>query len=170
MAGLSKGDTDQTYPDIDFAIYLTGSVVWVYEAGTSKGSFGSYTTSDKFRVESAGSVIRYRKNGVVFYTSLLPARFPLLVDASINTTGLAVVGARIGQTSFGGEAGVTSPKARSRRRPPPAGTPERSPRDGSRGERATSIFPPWRRTSCGLRGSRTATPTRPRPTSTSPSS
>ena len=108
MAGLSKGDTDQTYPDIDFAIYLTGSVVWIYEGGTSKGSFGSYTSSDKFRVEAAGSVIRYRKNGVVFYTSLLPARFPLLVDASINTTGLAVVGARIGQTSFRADAGVSS--------------------------------------------------------------
>ena len=56
--------------------------------------------SDKFRVEVAGSVVRYRKNGVVFYTSLLPATFPLLFDCSLNTTGLNLVDARIGQTSF----------------------------------------------------------------------
>ena len=107
MAGLSKGNTDQTYQDIDFAIYLAGSTVRVYEYGVSRGSFGSYVSSDKFRVEVAGSVVRYRKNGVVFYTSLLPASFPLLFDCSLNTTGLNLVDARIGQTSFIADAGVT---------------------------------------------------------------
>jgi hypothetical protein len=36
--GLSKGDTGLSYPDIDFAIYLSNSTVYVYENGTSKGS------------------------------------------------------------------------------------------------------------------------------------
>ncbi len=107
MAGLSKGDSDQTYQDIDFAIYLTGSAVWVYEGGNSKGTFGSYVTTDKFRVEVEGSIVRYRKNGVVIYTSLLPATFPLLFDCALNTTGLNLVDARIGQTSYNAEAGVS---------------------------------------------------------------
>src|SRR5262249_60523285 len=52
MIGLSNGDTDQNYPDIDFAIYLNGSAtVVVYEAGTSRGSFGAYAAGDRFRVE-----------------------------------------------------------------------------------------------------------------------
>ena len=33
MAGLGKGDTDQSYGDIDYAIYLYNGYVYVYEAG-----------------------------------------------------------------------------------------------------------------------------------------
>src|SRR5207247_2348359 len=50
MIGLSNGDTDQNFPDIDFAIYLTtAATVLVYESGTSRGSFGAYAAGDRFR-------------------------------------------------------------------------------------------------------------------------
>ena len=43
MLGLSSGDTNQGYADIDFALYINGSgQVLVYEAGSNKGTFGSY--------------------------------------------------------------------------------------------------------------------------------
>jgi hypothetical protein len=107
MLGLSKGDSNQSYTDIEFALYLNGGTLYVYESGTSKGAFGAYAPSDRFRVEVANGVIRYRKNGVVAYTSTKAAGFPLLVDTALYSTGSALIDVRIGQTSFGGEVGVT---------------------------------------------------------------
>jgi len=107
MAGLSMGDTDQSYGDIDFAIYVTGTALHVYESGAYYASGGSVSSSDKLRVEVSNGVVRYKKNGVVFYTSTKAARFPLLVDSSLYSTGPALNDARIGETSFAGDAGVS---------------------------------------------------------------
>jgi hypothetical protein len=89
MCGLSHGDSDQSYTDIDYAIYLTAGngTVQVYEGGVSRGDFGAYATGDVFRVALEGGVIKYRKNGTVFYTSLVAPTLPLLVDTSLNTSG-----------------------------------------------------------------------------------
>ena len=43
LAGLSKGDTDQSYGDIDYAIYFYNGYVYVYEGGVYRGGFTSYT-------------------------------------------------------------------------------------------------------------------------------
>src|SRR5207247_6391684 len=96
VLGLGLGDTNQSYTDVDFGIYLdaTGSA-YVYENGTSRGNFGAYASGDRFRVEAAGSVVRYRKNGVVFYTSALAPKFPLLVDTALNTTGATLTNVKI---------------------------------------------------------------------------
>src|SRR5262249_34364722 len=43
MAGLSHGDDDQGYPDIDYAIFLRGDGgIEIYEHGSSQGYFGTY--------------------------------------------------------------------------------------------------------------------------------
>jgi alpha-tubulin suppressor-like RCC1 family protein len=107
MLGLSKGDSAQGYGDIDFAAYLNNGTLYVYESGSSKGSFGAYAPSDRFRVEAASGVVRYRKNGVVVYTSTKAAGFPLLVDTALNSSGSTLTDVRIGQTSFRGDVGVT---------------------------------------------------------------
>lgn len=107
MLGLSMGDTDQNYPDLDFAIFASAGTLQVYEGGSSKGSFGAFAPSDKLRVEVANGLVRYRKNGVVLYTSTIAARFPLLVDSALNTTGSTLTDARIGQTSMAADAGLT---------------------------------------------------------------
>jgi len=107
MLGLSMGDSDQNYTDIDFAIFAYSGSLQVYEGGSNMGSFGAVVPADKLRVEVANNAVRYRKNGVVFYTSLKAARFPLLVDAALYTTGSTLTDARIGQTSMAADAGVT---------------------------------------------------------------
>jgi hypothetical protein len=85
MCGLSHGDSNQNYSDIDYAIYLNGGTVWVYESGTSRGSFGAYATGDVFRVSLEGGAIKYRKNGVEFYASLVAPALPLVVDTALCT-------------------------------------------------------------------------------------
>ena len=69
MLGLSNGNTNASYDDIDFAIYKYPGQIQVYENGTFKGTFGAYAPGDKLRVAVVGGVVKYRRNGTVFYTS-----------------------------------------------------------------------------------------------------
>jgi hypothetical protein len=97
MAGLSKGDTDQRYQDIDFAWYLrSGTSLEVYEGGVFKGAFGAYVAADVLRVAvDAAGVVTYLLNGVVKYTSLTTAAWPLLLDTAISTIDGTFTGAKI---------------------------------------------------------------------------
>ena len=88
MCGLGNGDSGQGYSDIEYALYLTGGgSVAIYESGVGRGFFGSYVSGDRFRVEVGGGVVRYKKNGVVFYTSTATPHYPLLVDTSLFSPG-----------------------------------------------------------------------------------
>ena len=108
--GLSRGNTDQSLADIDFAIYLGNGSARVYEKGVPKGSYVAYAVGNKFRVSIEGGQIKYRKNGVVFYISVLSPTYPLLADASLNTTGSAISNAMISGLLKTGppEPGVTT--------------------------------------------------------------
>ena len=107
MLGLSYGNTDLDDSDIDFAILLDSGVVWVYESGASRGTFGAYASGDRFRVEVGSGVVRYRRNGVVFYASTVEARFPLLADAALYSTGSTLTDVTMGRTSFMRDVGVS---------------------------------------------------------------
>jgi hypothetical protein len=102
MAGLSNGDTDQSYTDIDFAIYLksTGRVA-IYEAGILRnGNITGYVAGDLFRVEAAGDQVTYAKNGVVLYTSGVSPTFPLLVDTAMRDPNASIADVEIESLEF----------------------------------------------------------------------
>jgi alpha-tubulin suppressor-like RCC1 family protein len=108
MLGLSQGDTDQSYQDIDFGLGLGfDDVIYVYEQGNYRGTFGSYSTGDRFRVEVGGGVVRYRKNGTTFYTSPLSPRFPLRVDTALYDNAATLSTVEIGRGSFVADTGLT---------------------------------------------------------------
>ena len=91
IAGLSNGNGGADDADIDFAVRLSDAGrVAVFEGGVSRGGFGTYAAGDVFRIEVAGSVVTYAKDGVVFYTSALAPSFPLLVDTSLRTPGATI--------------------------------------------------------------------------------
>ena len=94
MAGLGNGDTSQSYVDIEYAIYASYGTLRVYESGTSRGSFGTYSAGDRLRVGVENGVVTYRKNDVVFYQSTAPT-YPLLVDTSLASPGATVINALI---------------------------------------------------------------------------
>jgi hypothetical protein len=101
MAGLSNGDTNQHYNDIDFAIYLmTSSRLRIYEGGVSRGTFGTYATGDTLRVEATGSTVRYYRNGVLLYTSLGTPTYPLLGDTAFYNVGGRIDNIRIIPAAF----------------------------------------------------------------------
>jgi hypothetical protein len=95
MLGFSNGNSNASYQDIDFAVYLNLGQLQVYEAGALKGSFGSYATGSTLRVALVGGVVKYSKNGVVFYSSTKAPVYPLLVDTALYTTGASLSSAVI---------------------------------------------------------------------------
>ncbi len=96
MCGLSDSNPDSNYASLDYSVLLgSDALVYVYENGTSRGSYGSYIGSDRFSVIRTGSVVQYRKNGTVFYTSTVPSSGNLIVDTSLYSTGSLIADANI---------------------------------------------------------------------------
>jgi hypothetical protein len=106
--GLSRGDTNQDYSDIDYAIFLqaTGTVD-VFEGASLRGSFGAYATGDRLRVEIAYGVVRYYRNGTLLYTSAVAPAFPLRVDTAMYSPGTTLSDVRIGNVVWSGATAVT---------------------------------------------------------------
>ena len=91
IAGLSKGNTDSTRTDVDFGIYINyAAPLQVYERGSLRGTFGTYATGDRLRVAVVGTVVKYSRNGVVFYTSKSAPAYPLLVDTALYSQGSTI--------------------------------------------------------------------------------
>jgi hypothetical protein len=108
--GLSNGDTNQNYADIDFALMAgADGVLYVYEAGIYRGSFGAYATGDRLRVAVEGGQIKYKRNGLSFYTSSGAPIYPLLMDVAFYTYGATVTNAvLVGRLDHGTAAGPVS--------------------------------------------------------------
>jgi hypothetical protein len=93
LLGLSHQDTNQDYPEMDYVIHPSGSgTLYIYENGTLRGSFGPYAPGDKLRVAVEGGVVKYRRNGVLLYTSTIAPTYPLLVDTAFYSPGAYVEG------------------------------------------------------------------------------
>ena len=95
MFGLSNGNTDENFTDIDFAIYTyaNNGNLYVYENGVGYGPFGSYAAGDVLRVSVESGVVKYYQNESLLYTSLVSPTYPLLVDTSLYSEGAYIAGA-----------------------------------------------------------------------------
>jgi hypothetical protein len=95
MFGLSTGDIDVAYTDIDFAIYPFaggGGPLQIWEGGAYIGNVGNgFAEGDVLRVAVEGGVVKYRKNGTLLYTSSVSPTYPLLVDTSFIQIGSGVL-------------------------------------------------------------------------------
>jgi len=86
MVGLNEAGTNTTasYTDIDYAIYINGSTIRVYENGANKGTFGSFAAGDTFSIEVDGTALRYQHNGVTFRTVTITSGKDYYIDSSFN--------------------------------------------------------------------------------------
>jgi hypothetical protein len=91
MLGLSNGNANASYTDIDFALYLYGSQLMVYEAGFYRASLGPFATGDTLRVEVDDGTVHYSRNGTALYSSTTSATYPLLVDSALYSTNATLV-------------------------------------------------------------------------------
>jgi PKD repeat protein len=109
MAGLSHGDSNSSYTDIDFALYpLTQNRLMVYESGAFR-FIDTYSAGDRLRVAVESGVVRYRRNGALVYQSTTAPVFPLVLDSSIYRTGATIVNAVISGTFLPPQAPVANP-------------------------------------------------------------
>ncbi|MBI4395740.1 MAG: fibronectin type III domain-containing protein [Elusimicrobia bacterium] len=81
-AGLSNGNSNNRSGDIDFAIRLAYGSAEIRENGYLKTNI-TFAANDVFRVAVESGVVKYYKNGVLFYTSSKTPKYPLLVDTSM---------------------------------------------------------------------------------------
>ncbi len=91
MAGLSNGDSNADYPDIDYAIQPGpnyGLTVAVYEKGIYQTTSPIVSNpSDVFRVALESGVVKYYHNGTLIYTSSVSPAYPLLFDTALYANG-----------------------------------------------------------------------------------
>src|SRR4029453_13792313 len=88
IVGLSHGNTNRSWDDIDFGLYaLANGTLRIYERGVFRGTFGTYQAGDKLRVAVVAGTVRYTRNGTVLYTSTVAPVFPLIVDSALYTPG-----------------------------------------------------------------------------------
>ena len=91
MAGLSNGDTDRGFADIDYAIYLAGNgIAYIYENGVYRAKIGAYVADDVFRITNTGGTVTYYLNTALAYTSTVTATSPLLLDTSLYSNGATI--------------------------------------------------------------------------------
>jgi hypothetical protein len=94
--GLSTGNSNNARSEIDFAIMLwQGNNAEIYENDVYRAGT-SYTMGDVFRIAVESGVVKYYKNGSVFYTSAFAPGYPSLVDTSLWSAGSSLTNVVIG--------------------------------------------------------------------------
>jgi hypothetical protein len=92
MFGLDSNPTQNaSYTSLDYAWYFTINGIEIYESNVPIGSFGTYTTSTKLRINYDGEWITYLKDNVVMRA--IPARNKnqtLYFDSSFYSNGASI--------------------------------------------------------------------------------
>ena len=92
IGGLSHGNTDTGFSDVDFAFRFNGAG-WaaVLEQGVyQNGGDTAYVVGDVFRVAIVGGRVQYSHNGHLLRESALPPQYPVLLDVSFASLGASV--------------------------------------------------------------------------------
>ena len=85
--GLSRGNSNAKVADIDFALQLLpGGGIDVRENGVYRTQT-TYASGDVFRIAVESRVVKYYKNGALFYTSPKAPVYPMRVDSSLLSFG-----------------------------------------------------------------------------------
>jgi YVTN family beta-propeller protein len=88
LIGLSHGNTDTGWVDIDFAVvFWPSGVADVRENGLYRYAETPYSPGDVFRIAVKSGIVKFYKNGTLFFTSARAPTYPLLVDTAFFTLG-----------------------------------------------------------------------------------
>lgn len=89
--GLGR-TTSPNENNVDFAVYLApNGQLKVSEMSNIILNLGTYQPGDVFRVSVESGVVKYYKNGTVFYTSLVAPTYPLYFNAAIADHGARIL-------------------------------------------------------------------------------
>jgi len=108
VAGLTQSFAVSSPGTIAFGIRFQGTIAEVREGGAYRADT-SFAAADVFRVSVQSGVVRYSKNGTVFYTSGIAPAYPLLLAASFSNSGGWVRNAMITAAASGSPGPTPSP-------------------------------------------------------------
>lgn len=153
MAGLSHGNDDTSYADIDFAFRFNGAGhADIVENGVYvPGGDVPYGVGDVFRVAVVGGHVRYSRNGISLTESGRLPQYPLLLDVALGSIGATVRGAVLAVSPPPPAGGGILEKSGSpalRPRLTPAQIDSFLPPDGAKG--AFTFPPPYNTTAVRL--------------------
>jgi hypothetical protein len=103
-AGLTQSFAISSPATIAWGVRFQGNVAEVREGGSYKADT-SFVAGDVFRVAVQSGVVRYSKNGEVFYTSQLAPAYPLVLAAALSNRPSTVSNAMISGAAPSGTAG-----------------------------------------------------------------
>ncbi len=103
MIGLSTTNTGSGFTGIPFAIYLKSNAQYeIRQLGAAINvAIPAYATGDIFRISVDNMVVRYYKNGVMVYQSLVAPILPLIVDVCFYDGGGSITNAKVNNLSNG---------------------------------------------------------------------
>ncbi len=88
MFGLDATNTNPSYSSIDYAFYFqSNGQIAIYESGSNKGTFGTYSNGDTAKVILEDGMITYYINQNLVYNSTVVPTTPLFVGISLYHTG-----------------------------------------------------------------------------------
>jgi len=95
--GLNPNSTGTGNAEIPHGFKLVNGTAEVRELGVYKWDT-AVATGDVLRIAVQSGVVKYSKNGVVFYTSATAAAYPLRVDTALASSGATIAGAVLAAT------------------------------------------------------------------------
>lgn len=99
FCGLTHAASGTAFSDIDFSVKLTDFGVAEIRENNAYAGETAYRAGDVFRIAIQANVVRYYKNGGLYYTSARAPIYPLFADAVFLTAGGRVDNAVIGAPS-----------------------------------------------------------------------
>jgi len=87
MLGLNTTNVNANFNTLRYAIYFSAGTLNVFENGVNRNIAGiTFAVNDIARIAVVDNVVKYYKNGTVFYTSTLVPTYPLYADVSLYST------------------------------------------------------------------------------------
>src|SRR5215471_12880062 len=83
FAGLGNDVSASTSYAIAYAFKFTGGSTFEIREGNTYRIEGTYASNDQFSVAVSGTTVKYYRNGVLVYTSKVPASGALVMDTSL---------------------------------------------------------------------------------------
>ena len=87
MLGLNTSNVNPNFNTLRYAIYFSAGTLNVFENGVNRNIAGvTFAVNDIAKIAVVGNVVKYYKNGTVFYTSTIVPTYPLYADVSLYST------------------------------------------------------------------------------------
>ena len=108
--GFRRGATTFNGSQLQFALAFQDTYVTVYESGRYRADT-PFVTGDVFRIQIDNGVVKYKKNGTLFYRSTVAPTYPLRANAALLNSTARVNNAVIKATTLTASAASTAQDA-----------------------------------------------------------